>query len=201
MNWIDKHLGGHWQLGPITIYGQNAMHWGVDIKLPRCYISFRLPFRCFQQWWPLYFYISNNATPSNATVLFGKYSIEAKVSSTFRRNLLGVFYNKPETARTEQIIHTETRTMLQHFVKHNAKEFETDTEYLDCLLDEIQIARLHIDTYTDPETETDYTRFNFINNNEKFADVKISEDNFVRISYRRCFANNEIEWSNPECAD
>lgn len=72
MNFYEKYFGGHVNLGPITIYGENAMHWGVNIAtLKWGYICFRLPFRCFKKWWPLYFYLSPNATPWASTYYRG----------------------------------------------------------------------------------------------------------------------------------
>ena len=188
MNWIDKHLHGHWELGPITLYGQNAMHWAINIKLPRCYLCFRLPVRCFRRWWPLYLYISNNATPSNATLLLGQYSIEDKVAAKFRRKLLGVFYRKPNSARTEHRIQTELRKMLHDYVQRCADDFKIDPE---TLLAEIQNADIHTVEFCDPETELVYTQFNFTNNTDTFAHVRISESNMVRISYRRRYATDE----------
>jgi hypothetical protein len=65
---LDKHFSGHINIGNVTIYGRNAMHWGVNIWTKRWgYVCFRLPLRCFGQWWPLYFYVSPNATPWAAT--------------------------------------------------------------------------------------------------------------------------------------
>jgi hypothetical protein len=60
-------MSGHIRLGPITVFGRNAMHWGVDIKFRRGYLCFRLPLPCFGAWWPLYLYWSPDATPSRAT--------------------------------------------------------------------------------------------------------------------------------------
>jgi hypothetical protein len=67
LGFCDNFLGGHVTLGPVTIYGENAMHWAVDIKLSNGYLCFRLPLRCFGKWWPLYLYFSPNATPWEAT--------------------------------------------------------------------------------------------------------------------------------------
>jgi len=74
LSFAENFLGGHICIGPITIFGENAMHWGVDIRIKRWgFICFRLPFRCFKRWWPLYFYVSPNGTPQHATFwLFGK---------------------------------------------------------------------------------------------------------------------------------
>lgn len=71
LSWWENHMGGHVSLGPLVIYGENAMHWAVNISSPWGYICFRLPLRCFGRWWPLYFYISPDATPQAATFLVG----------------------------------------------------------------------------------------------------------------------------------
>jgi len=65
----EKYFGGHINIGPIVIYGENAMHWAINIKTRWGYICFRLPLRCFGRWWNLYFYISPNGTPSQATFI------------------------------------------------------------------------------------------------------------------------------------
>ena len=66
-------LSGHLSIGNLTIYGRNAMHWGVTFYTKKYgYICFRLPFRCFGSWWPLYFYCSPNATPWAATFILGR---------------------------------------------------------------------------------------------------------------------------------
>ena len=31
LSWFENFMGGHLNLGPITIYGENAIHWGVQI--------------------------------------------------------------------------------------------------------------------------------------------------------------------------
>lgn len=63
---------GHVNFGPVTLYGRNAMHWAVNIKSRWGYICFRLPFRCFNRWWPLYLYISPDATPQSAIYMLGR---------------------------------------------------------------------------------------------------------------------------------
>lgn len=73
LTWWENFMGGHISIGPITIYGENAMHWAVNVKTKRWgYICFRLPFRCFGRWHPLYFYVSPNGTPWAATFIFPK---------------------------------------------------------------------------------------------------------------------------------
>jgi hypothetical protein len=72
-------------IGPITAYGANAMHWGINIRTRRWgYVCFRLPFRCFGRWWPLYFYVSPNATPWAATFLLGR-RVRQEGKETIRR--------------------------------------------------------------------------------------------------------------------
>ncbi len=74
LSWQENFLGGHLSIGPIVIYGENAMHWAINIKTRRLgYICFRLPFRCFGVWWPLYFYCSPDATPQSATFIIPKW--------------------------------------------------------------------------------------------------------------------------------
>ena len=73
MSFAENFLGGHVTIGPITVYGDNAMHWGVNISSKKFgYICFRLPFFSHRVWWPLYFYCSPNATPWAATFMIGK---------------------------------------------------------------------------------------------------------------------------------
>lgn len=68
LSWWGNYFGGHLCIGPVTIYGENAMHWAVNIRTRRLgYVCFRLPFRCFGRWWPLYFYCSPDGTPQSAT--------------------------------------------------------------------------------------------------------------------------------------
>jgi hypothetical protein len=67
-------MTGHINIGKhITIYGRNAMQWGVTIRTKRFgFVCFRLPFTCFGRWIPLYLYFSPNATPWAATFMLGK---------------------------------------------------------------------------------------------------------------------------------
>jgi hypothetical protein len=72
--WFDKYLGGHKNIGKLTIYGHNAMHWGITYYTKKWgYVCFRLPIPCYG-WKPLYLYTSPNATPWAATFMLGKKS-------------------------------------------------------------------------------------------------------------------------------
>ena len=73
LSFLENFLGGHLNLGPITIYGANAMHWAINISTRWGYVCFRLPFRCFGKWWPLYFYVSPDSTPQGATFIIPKW--------------------------------------------------------------------------------------------------------------------------------
>lgn len=67
LSFAENFLGGHISLGPVTIFGENAMHWAVVIKTRTGFLSFRLPLRCFGAWWPLYCFHSPDGTPNKAT--------------------------------------------------------------------------------------------------------------------------------------
>lgn len=88
---LDRLFGGHLNLGPITVYGRNAMHWGVNVWTKRWgYVCFRLPLRCFGRWWPLYFYVSPNATPWASTYFLGRrHSRGERRRAAERRRLFG----------------------------------------------------------------------------------------------------------------
>jgi hypothetical protein len=92
MKTIWRWLSGHVSVGPITVYGRNAMHWGVTISTHRWgYICFRLPLRCFGRWWPLYFYLSPNGTPWASTFYLGqdRRCDRTKMRARMRREFFG----------------------------------------------------------------------------------------------------------------
>jgi hypothetical protein len=68
---FERFLGGHINIFNITIFGRNAMHWGVDIRFKTGYLCFRLPLFCFGKWWPLYIRFSPDATPVRAIWQYG----------------------------------------------------------------------------------------------------------------------------------
>ena len=72
LSWFENFMGGHIDIFNVTIFGENAMHWGVTVHTKRYgYICFRLPFRCFGVWYKLYFYCSPDGTPGKATYIYG----------------------------------------------------------------------------------------------------------------------------------
>ena len=95
MKVLKKLISGHVSIGNLTIYGRNAMHWGVNYWTKKWgYICFRLPFTCFGRWWPLYFYTSPNATPWAATFMLGhKHDRRDWALSRVRRIKLGHNFN------------------------------------------------------------------------------------------------------------
>lgn len=93
MAFCENHLRGHKNIGPVTLYGENAMHWAINIRTKRFgYICFRLPFRCFGSWWPLYFYVSPNATPWASTFYRGPDKYQKK-GAAIRRKKFGINYD------------------------------------------------------------------------------------------------------------
>lgn len=85
-------MTGHINIGKrITVYGRNAMHWGVTIRTKKYgYICFRLPFTCERRWYPLYLYFSPNATPWASTFFIGKnHSRGQKKLSKLRKQSFG----------------------------------------------------------------------------------------------------------------
>lgn len=79
----------------LTIYGNNAMHWGVTFWTKKYgYVCFRLPFRSCGRWWPLYFYCSPNGTPWAATFMLGRKAYpDDWVVARIRRACLGHNFN------------------------------------------------------------------------------------------------------------
>lgn len=91
MKLFEKIMSGHISIGRLTVYGRNAMHWGVQIWTKKYgYICFRLPLTCYGKWWPLYLYFSPNATPWAATFMLGKkHSRDDWALARIRRLCLG----------------------------------------------------------------------------------------------------------------
>ena len=88
---FSKYLSGHISIGNLTVYGRNAMHWGVNYWTKKWgFVCFRLPFRCRGKWLPLYFYLSPNGTPWASTFMLGKkHNSDDWALSRIRRVKLG----------------------------------------------------------------------------------------------------------------
>lgn len=104
MNWFENFMSGHLNIGKrITIYGENAMQWAVNIHTKKWgYICFRLPFRCFGKWHPLYFYLSPNATPWASTFYIGS-GRNAKREAKRARERKAAFGHNFDAWNNEQI--------------------------------------------------------------------------------------------------
>lgn len=64
----DRWISGHINIGRLTIYGRNAMHYAWNYKRKDgMYVCFRPPSRCFGMRLGWYLYISPDGTPSSAT--------------------------------------------------------------------------------------------------------------------------------------
>lgn len=102
---IANILEGHISIGKLTIYGDNAMHFGCHFHTRKYgYLCWRLPFLCGISdklrygeklyWRPLYFYVSRNATPWAAVFMLGrKANREDWALSRIRRNHFGWNYD------------------------------------------------------------------------------------------------------------
>lgn len=65
--WIDRVWTGHLNLGPVTVYGANAMHWALEIHIRgHGYLCAHPTTKTFGAVWPWYVYLSPNATPGSA---------------------------------------------------------------------------------------------------------------------------------------
>ena len=87
---IKSRLSGRFSIGRLTVYGNNAMHWGVTLRTEKYgYICTRLPFRSCGRWWPLYWYCSPVATPWAATFMLGHGHDDNWALSRLRKKVLG----------------------------------------------------------------------------------------------------------------
>ena len=67
--WQDRLLIGHITMGRVTLYGANAMHWALEVRIGRSYWCFHPITHTFGGYWPWYFYASHDATPQSAWVI------------------------------------------------------------------------------------------------------------------------------------
>lgn len=61
----DRIFTGHVEIGHVTIFGANAMHYAVNIRTRDGWICAR-PTTGENGYWPWYLYVSPNATPASA---------------------------------------------------------------------------------------------------------------------------------------
>lgn len=96
--WLEEHLGEHFSLGCLTVYGWNAMHVAVNYRTRRWgYVCFHPPLYWCGRWWPWYFYLSPNATPWASTFAVGPgVDPDDKHKATLRRLLFGHGFDTEE---------------------------------------------------------------------------------------------------------
>lgn len=92
--WLERNLGGHVTIGPMTIFGFNAMHLTIQWSTKRLgTICFHPSLRFLGDlapWhlgkdWPWKFYISPNCTPWASTFLLGDGYSKLEKIAAFRR--------------------------------------------------------------------------------------------------------------------
>jgi hypothetical protein len=95
--WLERRLGGHVSIGPLTLHGFNAMHCALQLWTKRWgYITATPPLYWNGRWWPAHVYASPNATPWAATFMlgwFGDTSKEERVAAVWRRYHWGHNYD------------------------------------------------------------------------------------------------------------
>ncbi len=93
LSWFENFIGGHVSIGPITIFGANAMCWTVNISTKWGYLCFTLPVMARwrinsrgQKWWQWYIYLSPNGTPWASTFYRGSDKNEVIRAKIRKRN-------------------------------------------------------------------------------------------------------------------
>ncbi len=69
LSYWENFFGGHLNIGKrITIFGENAMHWAIEIRTKKYgVIVFTLPIRTFGKYYGCHIYCSPNGTPWAST--------------------------------------------------------------------------------------------------------------------------------------
>lgn len=108
--WAEREFGGHLSIGPVTIFGYNAMHGQIDINTKRFgYVCVKPPTYMFGRWWPAQLYLSPNATPAASTLLLGKDHTKAeKIAAILRWALWGHGYDSEQLNPLEILDLVET---------------------------------------------------------------------------------------------
>lgn len=98
LSWEENFLGGHLSIGSLTIYGDNAMDWTINLGIKRWgYICWTIPTyrRIFtkngkRKGW--YYYLSPDATPWSSTYYRGS-DKEEKIRAQIRKMNFGHGFN------------------------------------------------------------------------------------------------------------
>ena len=91
-----KYLGGHISIGPVTIYGYNAMRWAINVKTQKFgSICFRpTTVSLWGDWHRWYFFVSPNGTPWASTYAIGPgIDKDDKFMASIRRYSFGHNFN------------------------------------------------------------------------------------------------------------
>lgn len=98
---FEKHFGGHISVGPVTVFGLNAMHGAIEIKTERFgYITIFPPLYWSGHYQEPGIVVSPNGTPAKATFIWGRHrdiSKAERVAAHMRRIFLG--HNNDEVFR------------------------------------------------------------------------------------------------------
>ena len=95
-DWLEKHFGGHVTIGPLTIYGFNAMHLAMNLRTKRwgtiCFhpslrfLGAGVPWHLREHPWS--FFLSPNCTPWASTFLLGPRFTRLEKLAALRRWVL-----------------------------------------------------------------------------------------------------------------
>lgn len=130
LSWWTNFMSGHINIGPITIWGANAMNWTVNIHTKRLgYICFTLPaiarFRRDRytkkltcQW---YFYLSPNGTPWACTFYRGSDRYE-KIRAEIRKLNFGHGYNSTKNYKKLRAINIKYEWL--HVTEYDLERFK-----------------------------------------------------------------------------
>ncbi len=89
LSWWENFMGGHFSIGNLTVFGENAMHWAIEWRSKKYgIIVFAPPIKTFGQYWGWHLYFSPNATPWACTYYIGSNKAE-KIRAKIRRWQLG----------------------------------------------------------------------------------------------------------------
>ena len=115
-----RFMSGHIQIGKLTIYGRNAMHWGVTIHTKKYgYICFRLPFTDHGKWHPLYFYCSPNATPWAATYMIGHEKDDNWIRARIRYKVFGHNFEIDKWCDEYGMSNMDILTIINNYIDGN----------------------------------------------------------------------------------
>lgn len=97
-SWWENFFSGHINITKkITIYGENAMHWAIQIHTKRYgFIIFTLPIKTFGKYFGSHIYFSPNGTPWASTYyksLWGENNVKEEITAKIRKYNFGHNFN------------------------------------------------------------------------------------------------------------